>query len=81
MHALSSDTRVIFVMTTIFSKELDDDFDYELGLGRRNEEPDQDAVNLHERLSQMSYVLPDSKVLAVVDIVNIPLLLLLPPKY
>ena len=29
----SSDTRVIFVMTTIFSKELDDDFDYELGLG------------------------------------------------
>lgn len=68
MHALSSDTRVIYVITICFFDKFDEDLQYSFD----NFDPDsgdsiyQRAVELREKLSQVSYTLEDSEFLALV---------------
>lgn len=66
MHTLSSDTRVIYVMTICFFDFFDDDFDGMNGFFDEEDSYYQWAMELREKLSQVSYTLEDSEFLASV---------------
>jgi len=67
MHALSSDTRVIYIITISFF----DSFDYDFELNDFDEEDSyyQRAVELREKLAQVSYTLTDDGFGKLVDII------------
>ena len=65
MHALSSDTRIIYVLTI----SLFDNFDQDLQWSLENFITDSDyqrVEDLHEKLSQISYTLEDDELLTFV---------------
>ena len=67
MHALSSDTRVIYVMIISFF----DSFEHNFELDDFDEEDSyyQQAVELREKLSQVSYTLEDDEFVKLVEII------------
>jgi len=70
MHALSSDTRVIYVVVVSFFDNFDLDFDMILLEDNENDDDENDEaalIDFRQKLSSVSYTLDDSELLAVAD--------------
>ena len=73
MHALSSDTRLIYVLTVSLFDNFEQDFDMALETYDSEDEFDEPdglqrkALDLRERLRQVSYTLEDSEFTQLVD--------------